>query len=169
MGTHAKGSVSERRALDTYIKLMRAADTIAVRVKTEMAGYDLTWTQFAVLEALFHLGPLTQTDMCTKILKSGGNLTLVVNNLERDGLVTRRRCKQDRRRIFLDLTDVGRQRIAATFPEHARFLDSMLHVLTPDELEQLGHLCKKLGLATRPVDSDAPHESVKAASNASSE
>ena len=96
MGTHHQGSKSEILALDAYIKLMRAADSITARAHLVLPD-GVTLTQFAALEALYHLGPLFQSELAAKLLKSGGNLTLVVDNLERDGFVSRTRDAADRR------------------------------------------------------------------------
>ena len=90
MGTHFKGSKSATRALDTYIKLVRAAESVLSRVHRQTTG-DLTVSQFGVLEALHHLGPMHQRKIGSKLLKSGGNITMVIDNLERRGLVERHR------------------------------------------------------------------------------
>ena len=85
MGPRHQGSKAETLALDAYLKLMRAADSVAARAHVALPAH-LTLTQFAALEALYHLGPLFPSELASKLLKSGGNLTLVVKNLERDGL-----------------------------------------------------------------------------------
>src|SRR5690242_21642582 len=91
MSTHYRGSAQERAALDTYIKLMRAADSMTGRLDPLMRAADLTVGQFGTLEALLHLGPLCQRDLGRKLLRSGGNITVVVGNLARRGLVRRAR------------------------------------------------------------------------------
>lgn len=160
MGTHYKGSPTERRALDAYIKLMRAANSVTLRMKTELTSYGLTWTQFAALEALLHLGPMTLKELGGKVLTSGGNLTLVADNLERDGLVERQRSTTDRRQIRLLLTAGGRQKINAIFPGHATHIADVMRSLTGAELDTLGELCKKLGMACR-VDAAAATNPVR--------
>jgi MarR family 2-MHQ and catechol resistance regulon transcriptional repressor len=105
----------------------------------------LTESQFGVLEALDHLGPLCQTDLAAKILRSVGNLTTVIGNLERRGLVTRRIDAADRRVRLVELTSAGRSLIRSVFPDHARALVEALAVLTAEEQTALGELCKKLG------------------------
>src|SRR6266545_6552392 len=85
MPTHYRGSLQERAALDTYIKLMRAAESVTARLEPLMRAADLTVGQFGALEALLHLGPLCQRDLGHKLLRSGGNTTIVVGNLARRG------------------------------------------------------------------------------------
>jgi MarR family 2-MHQ and catechol resistance regulon transcriptional repressor len=107
----------------------------------------LTWSQFGVLEALFHLGPLHQQDVAAKILKSAGNLTLVVDNLVKQGLVERSRDKEDRRYVTICLTEAGRRLMQEIFPKHVEHVVEAASVLTPSEQRQLAGLCRKLGLA----------------------
>lgn len=139
-------SRDEKRALGAFVKLMRAAETVAAHTHRHLADEGLTPTQFGVLEALYHLGPLNQRTIGKKLLKSSGNITTVVDNLEGQGLVRRRRQVEDRRFVTVELTEVGRERIAALFPRHAEAVVAELSVLTPAEQEELSRLCRKLGL-----------------------
>jgi MarR family 2-MHQ and catechol resistance regulon transcriptional repressor len=145
--TAYRGPGDQRRALGAYVKLMRAADTITTRVHRHLAHAGLTVSQFAALEALHHLGPLTQKDISRKTLKSGGNITMVIDNLERRGLVTRTRGQEDRRRITVSLTPAGSALIGGIFPAHARGITEAMSALSPEEQEQLSALLRKLGLA----------------------
>jgi MarR family 2-MHQ and catechol resistance regulon transcriptional repressor len=143
--THYPGSESEQRALSALITLRRAANAISVREATLMRRHRLTESQFGVLEALLHLGPMCQKDLAAKILKSSGNLTTVIDNLERDGLVARHRDPGDRRMVTVRLTESGRRRIEEIFPAHAAEIASLFEVLSPDEQLELTRLCRRLG------------------------
>jgi MarR family 2-MHQ and catechol resistance regulon transcriptional repressor len=146
MGTHHKGTRAEVRALDAYIKLMRAADSLSARLSETISAAGLSESQFGVLEALYHLGPLCQREIAAKLLRSSGNITLVIDNLEAHGLVRRERQQHDRRYITVSLTDAGRKLIAEIFPSHVARIVEELGILTASEQEELGRLCKKLGL-----------------------
>ena len=146
MPTHYQGTANEQAALDTYIKLMRAADSVTARLNRLLADADLTASQFGALEALHHLGPLKQGEIGAKILKSSGNITMVVDNLERRGLVRRERESGDRRCVTVSLTDAGEALIAGIFPRHAASIMRELSVLTESEQRELGRLCRRLGL-----------------------
>ncbi|NUO15561.1 MAG: MarR family transcriptional regulator, partial [Planctomycetaceae bacterium] len=88
MPTHYQGSESEVRALNVYIKLMRASESVTARLSAFLQSTEgLTVSQFGILEALYHLGPLNQSQIGEKMLKSGGNITTVIDNLEKRGLV----------------------------------------------------------------------------------
>jgi MarR family 2-MHQ and catechol resistance regulon transcriptional repressor len=149
MGTHHQGSARERRALDAYIKLLRAAGSVGGRATRHLSGARLTTSQFGVLEALHHLGPLCQKEIGRKLLLSGGNITTVVVNLERRGLVRRERDAGNRRYVTVRLTAAGRARIARAFRRHVREVVAAMGALAPRQQEALGALCRRLGLAQR--------------------
>lgn len=148
MGTHYRGTPDEVRALDSYIKLMRAADSIAARIERLLKAQGLTISQFGVLEALFHLGPMCQRQLGTKLLKSNGNITTVAENLERRDLIRRVRSEEDRRFVTVHLTERGEELIREIFPGHVKTIQGEMNHLPPQDLEELGRLCRKLGRAT---------------------
>ena len=121
MPTHFTGSRAEMRTLDTFIKLTRCTNALLSRLAERNTIGDLTYSQFAVLEALYHLGPMTAGEVSQKVLKSGSNMTLVIDNLERDGLVRRERDAQDRRviRVVGDLSNDELAAQALDLPSHA--------------------------------------------------
>jgi len=145
MPTHFDGSSTECLALDSFIKRVRAADSVSSQVNDHLREYGLTVSQFGVLEALYHLGVLNQSDLAQKLLKSTGNLTTVVDNLSKQGLVERRRCTEDRRVVYIDLTDAGREKIESILPSHVAGVVDVFSVLSPEEQKQLGGLLRRLG------------------------
>ena len=144
MGTHYQGTKAETDALNAYIKLMRAAESVTARAHS-LLPKEITLSQFGVLETLLHRGPLCQTELAGKLLKSGGNITLIVDNLEKAGLVTRERDKEDRRFITVSLTPKGRTFITDLFPKVAASIAREFGALSPAEQFTLGWLCKKIG------------------------
>lgn len=154
MPTHHRGSPAEIAALDAYIKLMRASESVTARIHDVLPA-GLTLSQFAVLESLYHLGPLCQGELASKLLKSTGNLTLVVANLQKAKLVQRQRAKTDLRFITVSLTAKGRALIAALFPKVAARITREFAALSHAEQTTLGRLCKKLGLG-KPSEKSKP-------------
>ena len=136
-------NTGEAIALKTFTKLIRAAETVTVEAHRLLPESDLTISQFGVLEALFHLGPLCQKEIAGKILKSTGNITQVIDNLEKRNLVMRKRNQEDRRYYAIHLTEEGRSFIAALFPKHAKRIAAAMSCLTQEEQQQLGNLCRK--------------------------
>jgi MarR family 2-MHQ and catechol resistance regulon transcriptional repressor len=147
MRARYRGTKAETRALKTYVKLMRAAESVTARTHRHLSSTGLTISQFAVLEALYQLGPLSQRKIGQKILRSSGNITMVIDNLEKNGLVRRERNEADRRLFIVHLTDKGYDLINRIFPPHAALIAEDLGVLTAAEQDALGRLCKKLGLS----------------------
>ncbi|MEI7957290.1 MAG: MarR family transcriptional regulator [Verrucomicrobiota bacterium] len=145
MATPFKGTKAETDALNAYIKLMRAAESVTTRAHTVLPR-DITLSQFGVLEVLLHCGPLCQSDLAGKLLKSGGNITLIVDNLEKAGHVGRERSSEDRRFVTVSLTDSGRAFITELFPKVAASITRELGSLSTAEQFTLGWLCKKAGL-----------------------
>jgi len=145
MSTHFKGSRAEMRTLDTFIKMTRCTNSVLARLAERNTVGDLTYSQFAVLEALYHLGSMNQGEVSMKVLKSGSNMTTVIDNLERDGLVQRERHGKDRRVINVHLTEAGKKKIDAMLPGHIAALVDEFSVLSASEQQTLAELCKKLG------------------------
>ncbi|MCA9975776.1 MAG: MarR family transcriptional regulator [Anaerolineales bacterium] len=149
MGTHYQGTAAEVMALDTYIKLSRAAEAVNTQINAHLSAYNLTVSQFGVLEALYHLGPLQVGQLEEKILRSSGNMTLVIDNLVKQKLVMRQRRDDDRRCIDIHLTAAGESLMEAVMPTHVTQVVASLAVLDAEEQAQLAALCRKLGLAQR--------------------
>jgi len=147
MPTHFKGSKQEVRALNAFINLARASDSLMARMSLQFESDGLTTGQFGIMEALLHLGPMCQKTIGEKLLRSGGNITLVVDNLEKQGLVRRERQKDDRRKILVSLTPEGRRVISEMLPRHVDAIVKEMGRLDPAEQVALRRICRKLGRA----------------------
>ena len=135
----------QRLALATYVRLIRAANSARAHASRSLGDSGLTLTQFAVLEALYHLGAMSLSEIAAKVLTTGGNLTMVAGNLERDGLVERIQSPQDKRVQVLHLSPKGKTLMRRIFPVHAAAIFEFMSVLKPAEQEALGELCRKFG------------------------
>src|SRR3990172_9864500 len=141
-----KGSKKEASALNAFVKLMRAAESVSSRVHAHLSEAGLTISQFGVLEALYHLGPLSKSEIAKKVLKSTGNITMVIDNLEKRGLVKRERNREDRRYYAVRMTAEGKKLIGSIFPHHAARILEEMSILSSAEQDSLGRLCRKIGL-----------------------
>ncbi len=146
MGTSYSGSSSEVNTLNAFIKLMRASESINMRLNRHLSDVNLTVSQFGTLEVLHHLGPLNQRSIGEKLLKSGGNITMVIDNLEKQGYVVREKDPSDRRAVLIHLTIEGEKFIRQYFPKHLDRIKEEFSVLSEDEKKTLAEICKKLGL-----------------------
>jgi MarR family transcriptional regulator, 2-MHQ and catechol-resistance regulon repressor len=145
MPTHYNGSLQEQLALTSFIKLTRATSSLMTRLNQRKLMGGLTPSQFGVLETLYHLGPLRQGEISNKLLLSNGNMTLVIDNLEKQGLAKRERELVDRRSITIYLTEAGKELIGRLFPSYAAAITEEMNRLSPEEQEMLGRLCCALG------------------------
>ena len=146
-------SEDQEVALRLWIALARCYSTVAKAVSVRLSQYGLTTPQFGILEALHHLGPLSLGELADKLLVTGGNVTYVMDRLEDQGLVMRKRSPEDQRVIDAHLTEEGRSLMEACFPEHAEFIEELMGPLGPEEREELRGLLKRLG---RGIASAAP-------------
>lgn len=133
----------QRNALNIFVKLMRATNKSTGRVHEHLKADNLTVSQFGVLEALYHLGPLSQSELGNKILKSNANLTTVVDSLEKKMLVERERASDDRRRVTVKLTESGNELISRVFPRHAQVVTNELAFLSDQDKDTLEKLLRK--------------------------
>ncbi len=144
-----KISDQEAQILKIYTQLMRATDAVTDKMHRHLLDYRLSTSQFGVIEALYHLGPLCQKDIGDKILKTSGNITLVIDNLEKRKLVKRKKDSNDRRRMKVKLTESGYELIEKIFPDHSKIAHKVFSVLEPEEQNSLSLLLKKLGKASK--------------------
>lgn len=147
MATQYDGTEKEERVLNAYIRFTRAFDTLNQTVGETFRARDLTSGQFGVLETIYHLGPMYQGQLGEKLLQSKGNISTIISNLVDRDLVERRRDEEDRRYVKIHLTEEGKRLIEDLFPTHVEKLVSVFDALEPEEVEELGRLCKKLGVA----------------------
>jgi MarR family 2-MHQ and catechol resistance regulon transcriptional repressor len=143
-------------ALKLWVVLARAYNAVNRLTRADIARYGLTEGEFAVLEALFHKGPLLQGDVQRRVLVSSGGITYLVDRLVERGLVERRPCAQDRRAIYAALTDEGRQLLERIFPTHAGAIERAVSGLDETERRTAIALLRKLGRAAAELEPEAP-------------
>ena len=106
----------------------------------------LSLSDFTIMEALLHKGPLPINQIGGKVLLSSGSMTAAVNRLEKAGLVRRVQDPSDGRCYTVHLTRTGRRIVSEAYRRHAQHLEKAAEALTARERNQLVHLLKKLGM-----------------------
>ncbi|MNR24785.1 HTH-type transcriptional regulator MhqR [compost metagenome] len=139
--------MSETRndSLDLYIALSRASEWVNAHGDRDIRKHGLNRTEFGVLELLYHKGAQAIQQIGSKVLMSSGNITYVVDKLVKKEFVTRNTSTEDRRLIFAEITDKGKQFIEDVFPKHAEVIENAVAGLTDEEKRQASQLLKKLG------------------------
>lgn len=136
---------TELNAAKLWIVLARCHRSLAISVERGIADLGLCLSDFMVLEALLHKGPLTITEIQAKVLLASGSMTAAVDRVEKKGLVVRKSSAEDRRAKMLELTPKGRRVIEGAFREHAEHLEELMSVLNAEERRSLYAAAKKLG------------------------
>ncbi len=132
-------------ALSTWLKLTRAYASVGKRTNESIKSFGLTQPQFAIIEALGHLGKLKVGEICAKLMVTGGSMTLVLDNVTKLGYIERIFDQKDRRSIYVQLTPKGKALFDKIFKIHADNITKFMSVLSFEEQMQLGELLKKLG------------------------
>ena len=133
-----------RAALHLWIALNRTAESIQEHLRSQVEAHGLTLTEFGVLEALLHKGPLTHGEIADRVLLASSSITYVIDKLEDRGLLRRRRSEADRRVKLAELTSEGRETIEAAFPEHAALIDDLMADLSREEKRTAASVLRRI-------------------------
>lgn len=139
-----KKNKKESLGMSSFSGLQRCLNIVAGEVHKILGPQNLTVSQFGVLEALHVFGPMYQRDLAEQILKTTGNITTVIDNLEKRELVKRVREVKDRRYFQVVLTPEGEKLIRKIFPMHVKRVQQVMDILAVEEQEELKRLCMKL-------------------------
>jgi len=132
----------------THIRLVlgRASKAIEKVDRDSIADTGLNFSDFSIMEALLHKGPLPINTIGEKVLLTSGSMTAAANRLEEKGLIKRIQDPSDGRCFYLHLTKIGRRLITEVFDKHAQNLEKIAVVLDAEERSELVRLLKKIGL-----------------------
>lgn len=133
-----------KMALELWEKLSRAYDKIKRVQSRQMFENKLTAPQFGVLEILNKTGAVPLKKISEGMMVTGANITCVVDNLEKEGLVKRVPSKDDRRVILAELTSAGKNKVESIIPHYIENISSATSGLTESEQKELARLLTKL-------------------------
>jgi len=139
-----RGALSNESTQAVYIQLSRAAEAIAATLQPALAAEGLTAGQLGVLEAIVTQGPMSLRSLGERLFRSPPNMTIVVDNLERDGLARRVRSDTDRRVVLVEITSEGQRRFRRAYPLYGRLITEFIGVLSAGEQARLSALCGRL-------------------------
>ena len=129
--------------LSTLIVFTRAEHIIhRIEYKT-IKQSGLTIAQFGVLEALYNKGDLRICEIIDRILTTSGNITVVIKNLEKDGLIEKKPDPNDKRSCIISLTEEGKKIIENILPDHIKNIKGIFEILTDEEKNTLKTILKK--------------------------
>jgi MarR family 2-MHQ and catechol resistance regulon transcriptional repressor len=140
-------SADQELSLKLYVVLQRARAALQRVAEADMSRHDLSAGEFAILEVLYHKGPLLLGEVQKKILVSSGGVTYLVDRLSQQGLVERRECSGDRRARYAALTSAGEELMHRIFPAHGEAIAEATSGLSAAEKRTAIGLLKKLGMS----------------------
>jgi MarR family transcriptional regulator, 2-MHQ and catechol-resistance regulon repressor len=135
----------ETNGVHVWLVLMKAFQALVPHAAESIGRTKLGDSDFRVLEALLHKGPLPVNTVGPKVWLTPGSISVAVDRLVKKGLVSRKDHPGDRRVRQVELTAKGRALITRGFREHAAAMETAVSVLSKKERLTLLRLLKKLG------------------------
>ena len=118
-------SLSGGTGIHIFLVLWKAARAVEAYAENSISQLEMCGSDFAVLEALLHKGPLPVNEIGKKVLLTSGSITVAVDRLEEKGLVERRAHGTDRRARIVHLTREGKKLITRAYANHAADLERL--------------------------------------------
>ena len=135
----------ESKSLKSFVVLMKASRSVQELITSDIATYGMRTSDFVVMETLHHKGKQTVRQIADAVLIKTGSITYVIDKLEDKGWVTRSDCKEDRRVVYIELTQEGKKFMNDVFPKHQIVIDEIFSELTISEQEVFIDLLKRVG------------------------
>jgi MarR family 2-MHQ and catechol resistance regulon transcriptional repressor len=153
-------SLTGGSGVHVFLVLWKASSAVQAYAEKSISELEMCASDFAVLEALLHKGPLPVNEIGKKVLLTSGSITVAVDRLETKGLVERRAHGTDRRARIVHLTKEGRKVITRAYADHAADMERLASAsLSRAERKTLISLLKKIGYeaagASEPTDEGA--------------
>lgn len=136
---------NEIKGVYVWLILLKAFDAISAQATRSLRDSGLGESDFRVLEALLHKGPLPVNTIGPKVHLTPGSISVAVDRLYEKGLVSRIDSEHDRRVRIVDLTGPGRTLIRRVFKKHEAEMEALMEPLTQAERAELTGLLKKIG------------------------
>ncbi len=146
MGTHYKGTKQQINCLNSFIKLVRAYESLSSRLYMLFEIEGLTESQFYALDVLYHLGQMNQKELGKKIFRSEGNITMVVNNLLKQKLIKKKQNEDDKRIYLIQLTSDGKSLYEKVFPIFLKTIMAEFEGIKEKKHIEFQKICKRIGL-----------------------
>ena len=118
------------------IATARSYNAVFSKIEKHIQKFDLSLSEFGVLEMLLNTGEQSVQKIAEKILVTSGTITYVLDKLQRKGLISRKKCEKDKRVFYITLTSNGETFISEVFMEHTRFLEALFQDLDRNQKKE---------------------------------
>ncbi|GLO64776.1 MarR family transcriptional regulator [Oceanobacillus kimchii] len=137
--------MSENFSLKAFVVIMKASRTLEEITKKDIKKHGMRTSDFTILEALYHKGKQTIREISEAVLINTGSITYVIDKLENNGLLTRSSNPDDRRAVYIEITDKGKEIMDDIFPKHQRVIEELFDGISEEEKQTVIDVLKKVG------------------------
>jgi MarR family transcriptional regulator, 2-MHQ and catechol-resistance regulon repressor len=139
------GTMSENLSLKAFVVLMKASKSVQELIKNDISNYGMRTSDFEILEPLYHKGKLTVREVSEAVLINTGSITYVIDKLEKKGLIERSNCKDDRRVVYIHITEEGKKLMDDIFPQHQQVIEALFDGISEADRKTMIDALKKIG------------------------
>lgn len=138
--------MSENLSLKTFVVTMKASKALEELTKKDISKHNMRASDFAILEALYHKGRQTIREISESVLISTGSITYVIDKLEKKEFLIRTNCPEDRRAVYLEITEKGKQVMDDIFPKHQQVIEELFEDISEEEKQTVIDVLKRVGI-----------------------
>lgn len=141
-----KTTVFTKNTLRLWLRMLSLTNMIEGRLRQNLrTTYEVTLPRFDVMAALYDRPDgSSMGEIAHRLLVTNGNVTAIVDRLEKEGVVCRQQRKEDRRRHIVKLTYAGRESFESMAKELEGWVACMLSELDEHEIIHLAELLSKV-------------------------
>ena len=158
---HENKSAGDLNAAKLLFVLARASASIGTYIERTFGQQGFCLTDFMILEALLHKGPLTISAIGEKVALASASMTSAIDRLEERGLVRRSLNAEDRRVRLVGLSCEGRRLIERIFAQHLEDMEAIAQDISQEERHLLYAALKKIGFAAKAATPPIPSHAQK--------
>ncbi|AUJ23887.1 MULTISPECIES: MarR family winged helix-turn-helix transcriptional regulator [Virgibacillus] len=137
--------MKENLSLKAFVVLIKASKALQDYVMEDMKNYGMKTSEFTILETLYHKGKQTVREISESVLIKTGSITYVIDKLEEKGLLQRKHSQEDRRVVYIDITDKGKQLMDEIFPKHQQVIEELFMDVSDEQKKVVIDVLKKAG------------------------
>ncbi|MGG4179883.1 MarR family transcriptional regulator [Virgibacillus pantothenticus] len=137
--------MKENLSLKAFVVLIKASKALQDHVMEDIKNYGMKTSEFIILETLYHKGKQTVREISDSVLIKTGSITYVIDRLEEKGMLQREHCQKDRRVVYIDITDEGKNLMDEIFPKHQKVIEELFMDISDEQKQTIIDVLKKVG------------------------
>jgi MarR family transcriptional regulator, 2-MHQ and catechol-resistance regulon repressor len=137
--------MQENLSLKAFVVLVKASKALQERMMQDIKNYGMKTSEFTILETLYHKGKQTVREISESVLIKTGSITYVIDKLEQKGLLKRQHCQEDRRVVYIDITNEGKKLMDEIFPKHQKIMEDLFAGISDQQKQTVINVLKTVG------------------------